>query len=86
MALHGTRSIARMTTRLCVARAHTINMREITWARKVCGKGKGPEVCGCERWFWAVWILFSMHISGPCRTFHGHDGHYDRPSRDLVES
>ena len=65
MALHGTRPIARMTTRLCVARAHTINMREITWARKVCGKGKGPEVCGCEvvlgrvdtvfyAYFWAV--------------------------------
>ena len=38
MALHGTRPIARMTTRLCVARAHTINMREITWC--VTGQGR----------------------------------------------
>ena len=38
MALHGTRPIARMTTRLCVAREHTINMREITWC--VTGQGR----------------------------------------------
>ena len=38
MALHGTRPRARMTTRLFVARAHTINMREITWC--VTGQGR----------------------------------------------